>query len=66
MMEVSYFFATATRQHGQVDLSIVLAEGIALGLRRWSPDDMARPPRIDFPNAVCHVARRGNERGIIS
>src|SRR5271165_6749038 len=26
---------------------------------------MARPPRIDFPNAVYHVTSRGNGRGII-
>jgi len=26
---------------------------------------MARPPRIDFPNAVYHVTSRGNGRGLI-
>ena len=26
---------------------------------------MARPPRIDFPNAVYHVTSRGNARGVI-
>jgi hypothetical protein len=26
---------------------------------------MPRPPRIDFPDAVCHVTSRGNGRAAI-
>ena len=38
---------------------------IAHGWGRWYSNGMARPPRIDFPNAVYHVTSRGNGRGII-
>ncbi len=39
--------------------------GLPLGTRGWYGGGMARPPRIDFPDAVYHVTSRGNGRQAI-